>query len=297
MDVLQVIKELFFSDEQKPFSASEFYSFFGYYKKPNFIRFLDRKENYDKILFPEVGKDIFFNRDFFLSLVKNKRPEFYPNVESIFLDYKRQLWSKKFIFLKTKTKTHRNNLRMVDEISGEFYNYSLSTYNIAKEIGLCPYDLFKFAATEFIHKTRGCHMDFINRYSFSSGSPIPDVSYDSKTHTKRYLFIKLIEKIITNFSMSALEKNLMIVFKDLITEMLNKQYNIDLKKAERAKKALERKSKNLKIRIKPIYYKAAKLCHPDISKDNGDLFKKLNVAYNAKDYTTVKKIYENLTMN
>ncbi len=283
--MINQIKVFFLKDEKYIFSATDFFSFFKYDRRDSFVRFLSNEKFFGDVIirhFSKIkkksGKEPYFTRELFLKTVKNRRKDIYPVVEEFFLAYKKQQLQEQMVFLESKGKVYRFDLESFHtKVSGVFYNYSLNTYNLAVYIGLCPYDLFKFSSSEFLHKIDNWKTGFINNYTSDRRPPIPYASFNSERHEVRYLFLHLIKKILSDYTITNLQHKLLKTYYTLIFNLLTKQLDIDTKKKEKETRRKRTKLKRDKKKIKPIYYKAAKLCHPDIS-SNGKIFKILNNA-------------------
>lgn len=293
------IKKAFLEvDNKYPFKSTEIFNVLGYSKHSNFIRAVHRanKQNYPLyITFSKLNerrtKAITISRELFLILAnKHNEKKIYFSFYSEYLKhyYKNVIW----IWGSYRTLTYPKFVYVYTKVKGKFYAYSLNTYNVANAIDIDPFKLFEFTSKNFHSQFNNFRVDFINKYTHSSPA-IPIMHFDSLSYETRWEFILLLKKIGDEYSLTEIQKEKLKIYKEIIVELLHQQYKYDYEKKNNAvknKKLSAPKTKEIKL----IYKKAAKLCHPDISKSNSELFKSLNNAYNNNDYLKVKDIYEQL---
>ncbi len=293
----QKIKDDFFKSDSTPFESSDYYIFFGYNRHSNFKRFLDKEKFYPHIFCDSFSKittrernTISFDRELFLSLCETSnivRNE----IEEIAIEYYSSVFKakiKKFIVI---TKENRiSNLKIYNIPCGKYYNYSLNTYNIANDLLLCPYDLFKFCNKEcpYFEYSRVGLTDEFDYYK----TKIPAFYFDNIHYTKRHEFLLLLKYILENYKMSDMSKKLGKIYYQDIKDMLNEQIKIDHIKNEKAK---NKNTHKIKAEFKPsqaekdMYRKACKLYHPDKNPNGEEIFKIINKAYKEGNVSILKK--------
>lgn len=310
---MDALEKDFYSEKRFPFSATNFWHFFNFSRRDNFIRFLLKEQNKKNIIISQknklnnrTGTEIFFNRNLFYDLSEKFNIN-HIAVINLFLNYNYNLLKSKILKFKLYSKKeYIYGLNISSKIKGHFYTYSLNTVNLALDLNIDPFDLFKFCNYECNLNISNIFSTCTRGYSYRIEYSYPYFSFDNEIHEKRLEFISLIEQIRAKFQLSSFQKKLIDKYLELIKELLNKQLEFD-KEEERYQEPqnkyykfnyIQYQKKELtvdeKIDLKKIYRKAAFLCHPDKIKGKEDVFKELNNANQNNDLYKVKLIYQKL---
>ncbi len=308
---IERIKELFFSTTTNyPFPSNELYLFFGFNRHNNFIRVL-KKDEYDNDVtikpwetVHQRKSDVYYiSRNLFYMLCE-KFLKNYSDITQIYLDYKHNILKSKILnFAFYPKKDYIFKLNVTEKIKGHYYTYSLNTLNIAKDLNIDIYDLFKFCSLEFCSKYGYGSANCVNESRISKEA-YPYYSFDSMKYENRYLFVQLLTTIKDKYKLTGFQKQVIDIYSDLIKQMLEKQLEYDIKehrKKEKQKaytfsfKSKPTLSKEQEAEMKIIYRKAAMLCHPDKNKDGEEIFKELNNANKNNDLQKVKEIFNRLS--
>lgn len=300
--MIEKIKADFFKSDSTPFESSDYYVFFGYNRHSNFKRFLDKEKFYPHIFCDSFSKittrernTISFDRELFLSLCKTNNI-LRSEIETIAIDYYTSIFKSKIKKFVIRTKEDRtSNLKMYNVPCGKYYNYSLNTSNIATDLLLCPYDLFKFCNKECPHFEYSS-VGLTDEYDYYR-TKIPAFYFDSVHYSKRHEFLLLLKYILENYKMSEMSKKLGEIYFQEIKGMLNEQIRIDHIRKE---KTQTKKTRQLKAEFKPtqaekdMYRKACKLYHPDKNPNGEEIFKIINKAYKEGNIALLRK-YSSIT--
>lgn len=296
--MIEKIKKDFFNKTGfPPFESSDYYKFFGYTRHSSFKRFLDKEKYYPHIFCDSFSKinirergTISFDRKLFVQLCQMNNI-LVKEVEDICIDYYSLMSKAKIKHFVVRTKADiGSTLKMHGVPCGKYYTYSLNTYNIAKDLLLCPYDLHKFCNED------AGYFEFVsagvtNQYGGYSHK-IPYYHFDHTHYTRRHEFLALLKIIINGFKMSEISKRLAVIYYNDINEMLGEQIKIDHIKAERVKNKNLQKEKmvfNPSQSFKDMYRKACKLYHPDKNPKGEEIFKIINKAYQEGNIAILKK--------
>jgi hypothetical protein len=311
------IKELFLSNSEKPFNAKDFYIFFKFTRLTNFRRFITGKTyKAETVYLNDLSKnkrELYFSRPLFLKLADiklDKKDEF----DEFYFEYKlNYLKTRLFNFKYTKKKEHRKELEGYINTYGYFYTYSLDTFLLSSFLEICPFDLFKHISNNYAVKFGFTHYTFVHGYYSLREKPIPMFYFNDNQHKERYRFIICLDNLIKEYKLNEFKTRLLKKYRELVFEMLSKQYEYDIIKENAEKKRQNKQtytnyktfyynpsqkinlSENELKELKTIYRKAAFLCHPDKNDDGEALFKELNNANERNDYWKVKEIYEYLS--
>jgi hypothetical protein len=296
--MIEKIKSDFYKKTwNNPFESSDYYKFFGYSRHSSFKRFLDQEKYYSDIFldsFSKINKrernTISINRKLFVELCQINNC-LVKEVEDIAIEYFSSQFKVKINYFEVRLKNNlEKHLKMRSVPCSLYYTYSLNTYNIAKDLQLCPYDLYKFCSTD-------CgHFEYVlagitNQYEDYSNK-IPFYHFDHTHFYHRNEFLILLEMIMKNYKMSNLSKRLAQIYYLEIKQMLIKQIRIDHLKKEKSEKAKiqkDRKEFNPSQTIKDMYRKACKLYHPDKNPKGEEIFKIINKAYHEGNIAILKK--------
>lgn len=281
-----------------PFESADYYSFFGYSKHTNFKRFLDKEKFYPEICCESYSKvntrtrsSISFSRKLFMELCKINNC-LVKEVDEICIDYYSTQSRKRIEYFTVNTKTFKStSLNMYNVPCGQYYTYSLNTYNLAKDLLLCPYDLYKFCSVELKNHFKYLRASVTNQFS-DYYEKIPYFHFDSTNYDLRNEFLALIKMVIERYEMSDMSKRLAEIYYNEIKKMLYKQIRIDHLKNEKVEKQRKHKEKKEFAPpqlLKDMYRKACKLYHPDKNPNGEEIFKIINKAYHESDYTTLRK--------
>jgi hypothetical protein len=301
--MINKIRQDFFSHiKEDPFESLDYYLFFGYSQHFNFKRFLDKEKFYSEIFldsFSKINKrrvnSISITRKLFVELCQINNC-LAKEVEEIAVEYYSSLFKSKIKKFTVRTKADiGSTLKMYNVPCGKYYTYSLNTYNIAKDLLLCPYDLYKFCSEE------AGYFEFVsasvtNEYRDYS-KKIPYYHFDHTHYSRRNEFLALLKIIIDRFKMSDISKRLAAIYYKDINEMLREQIKIDHLKAEKVKNKNKQKEKmafNPSQLAKDMYRKASKLYHPDKNPNGEETFKIINKAYQEGNIAILKK-YSSIT--
>lgn len=302
--MIDKIKKDFYSQGwNHPFESADYYSFFGYSKHTNFKRFLDKEKFYPEIFCDSFSKvntrtrnSISFTRKLFVELCQSNNC-LTKEVEDIYVEYYSLQSRKKIQHFANRTKADKDsNLKMYNVPCGKYYTYSLNTYNLATDLLLCPYDVFKFCNLELSGQFEFCGSDITNRYN-TYFKKFPYFHFDHIHFNPRNEFLALIKMIINTYEMSDISKRLAEIYYKDIKAMLYEQIKIDHLRNEKVKKQREQKEKKIfapSQLLKDMYRKASKLYHPDKNPNGEETFKIINKAYHESDYSTLKK-YSSVT--
>lgn len=302
------IKELFFLEATNyPFPSNELYLFFGFTRHDNFIKFLNKKDEYSNEITCKPWENVhlrrgnvyYITRDLFYTL-SQKYLKDYSIINEIYLDYKHTILKSKILVFKNYLKSEYVHRIYRNKIKGHFYTYSLNTLNIAKDLNINVYDLFKFCSTDFCLNYGYQSAKCTNEYETKYEAAIPFYSFDHIQHENRDLFIQLLNVIKNKYKLSDFQKQILELYTKLIKQMLDKQLEYDFKEHRRGKKISTFTHKHFLTKeqqagMKIIYRKAAMLCHPDKNKDGEEIFKELNMANKNNNLQRVKDIYTRLS--
>lgn len=264
------------------FSLSNYFELFGYSDKHTFVRYLKSK-NYNVhegqcMVKQRKGKDFYMYASSFFNLLCDHfqdNAEFQQALSDLFyIKYKKKIYR----FRNTSKKVKRSVFYTDIYAEGIFYNYSLNTLSLANEIGICPYDCYKYSNRYFIGTFQSTGLDYDTK--------IPVFYFDSKQNSDRMRFITLINNIIEAFHITATQKCKIIAYKTVVMEMLTKQRELDNLIIQELIKEKEQEEE----RLKTAYRDACKLYHPDVNKSEEaeDIMKQINAFYENKDYTSIK---------
>lgn len=293
----KIRKDFFKITNQSVFQSTDYFAFFGYSQHYNFKRFLDKEKYYPEIIFDSYSKvnnrlvnSISISRKLFVELCQLNNC-LVKEVEDICVEYYSSEFKKKISHFVVRTKSDIGSpLKMYNVPCGKYYTYSLNTYNIAKDLLLCPYDLYKFCSED------AGYFEFVsagvtNEYSDYS-KKIPCYYFDHIHYTRRHEFLALLKMIMDRFKMSDISKRLSEIYYNSIREMLREQIKIDHIKKEKVEKQRKLKEKiefNPSQTAKDMYRKACKLYHPDKNPNGEETFKIINKAYHEGNLTILKK--------
>jgi len=308
------IKELFYMKETNyPFPSNELYMFFGFNRHNNFIRILKNdkysseitikpwsKINYRSSIVYYVTRNLFY-------ILCQKYIKDYTAITDVYFEYKQSsLKSKILNFNNHSKKEYIFRLNVYEKIKGFYYTYSLNTLNIAKDLDIDIYDLYKFCSLNFCPKYKYGSAKCTNENRNSYEASYPYYSYDNLYHNNRLVFLELLKIIKEKYDLSDFQKKIITVYIELIKQMLDKQYEYDIKEHRNTndKKWIKYSfsfkpilTKEQQTEIKCIYRKAAMLCHPDKNMNGEETFKELNIANNNNDLQKVIDIYNRLLNN
>lgn len=301
--MIEKIKKDFFNTiKSNPFESSYYYKFFGYTRHSSFKRFLDKEKYYPHIYCDSFSKinirernTISFDRKLFVQLCQINNI-LKKEVEDIAIEYYSFLSKSKIKHFTIRTKEDRGStLKMYNVPCGKYYTYSLNTYNLAKDLLLCPYDVYKFCS-EDCRSIEYVSVGITNEYRDYS-EKFPCYYFDHTFYTERHEFLLLLTMIIENYKMSDISKQLAKIYYKDIKEMLMEQIKIDHKRNERTeskRKHREKKEFNPSKAVKDMYRKACKLYHPDKNDQGEEIFKIINKAYHEGNLSILKK-YSSIT--
>lgn len=304
------IKELMFSKETKYcFPSNELYLLFGFSRHNNFLKLLNNDKEYSKYILSKPWEKINYRKSSVYYITRELFFLLYHRyftdcnfVDGLFLDYKTTLLKSKIEKFEYYSKhAYIPNSAVITKIKGHFYTYNLNTLNIANELNIDAYDLFKFCSTEFCNKVGYERAQCTNAYGHKYEAAIPYYSFDHIYHEKRHLFIELLNILKTKYKLTDFQKQLLHLYSSLIKKMLEKQLEFDIKEQRRPKKPKIYTfqfnpvlTKEEKDELKNLFRKAAMLCHPDKNENGEDIFKELNEANKNNNLLRVKSIYETL---
>lgn len=276
--------------ERKEFSASiddffplsQYTELFGYRDKHTFARSVKAK-GYElqirhSIVEQRKGKDYYISPAAFFELLYThfqKDEEFLQTlIDLYYVRYKKNIYK----FKKTSHSARREVFYELIYAKGIFYNYSLNSLSFAQNVGICPYECYKYCVQHF-HKKWGCA-------SIDYDTKIPTFYFDSRKHSERMQFLSLINHTLNVMNISPLEYCKITAYKIAVIELLNKQKEIDDQFTETLRKELKENEDNLK----EIYREACKLYHPDRNKspEAEDIMKQINTFYERKDFCAIK---------
>lgn len=279
------------------FKSSDYYTFFGYSRHSSFKRFLDQEVYYPNIWCESWGKvkertrnAISFDRKLFLKLCQLKKC-LVKEVEDIAVEYYSDDFKKRIqTFQIRKKNDDRGSLNIYNIPCGKYYTYSLNTVNLANDLLLCPYELFKFISDGgFYFEFMRCGITNEYRENYKK---IPYFTFDNVKYQQRNEFLALVNIVLANFEMDHISKRLAKIYFQLIKEMLNEQIRIDHlreEKVEQKKKHRFKKVFNPSSAVKDMYRKACKLYHPDKNPEGEEIFKIINEAYHSGNVSILKK--------
>lgn len=286
-----------------PFESSDYYVFFGYTRHSSFKRFLDQEKFYPYIFCDSYSKinvrerkTISFDRELFIQLceINNLLTK---EIEDICIEYYSSKSRIRIEYFTIRKKTDAlSSLEMYTVPCGKYYTYSLNTYNMAKDLLLCPYDLYKYISKELSGQFKYVSANVTNRYS-DYGVKIPFFHFDHTHYNIRNEFLALVKNIADNYPMSDISKRLAELYYKDIKKMLFEQIRIDhlrSEKVENQRKQKEKKEFNPSQSVKDMYRKACKLYHPDKNPNGEEIFKIINKAYQEGNIAILKK-YSSLT--
>jgi hypothetical protein len=306
---IERIKELFSSTSTNyPFPSNELYSFFGFTRHNNFVRVLNKEEfNSDVTIKPwekvqQRRRDIHYvTRDLFYALCQKFLKE-YNAITQIYIEHKRDTLKSKILSFAYYSKNEYTKLDFYKKVKGHFYTYNLNTLNVSKDLNIDVFDLYKFCSIEFCSKCSFRVARCTNEYGFNREAAYPYYSFDDIKHETRYLFIELLKTLIKKYKLTDFQKQLIEIYSGFIKQMLEKQFEYDIKEHRRAEKKKTftfyhkpTLTKEQETELKVIYRKAAMLCHPDKNKDGEEIFKNLNNANKNNDLQKVKEIFSRLS--
>jgi len=205
------------------------------------------------------------------------------------------------VFVKRNRKNllFREPLKTRADLPGEYYTYSLNTMDMACDLNLDAYDLFRFCATKFCPGHIFSRADCTNSYGSAHEKVIPYVCFDSNQHEKRWYFLIFINKVKTDFPLSDIQKEIIGIYYDAVKTMLEKQFHLDVRQGKRKKHdtpaVVEKLSPEQTKQIKKTYRLAAMLCHPDKIPNREAIFKELNDAKMKNNFKKVSGIYERIS--
>ena len=293
----KIKKDFYYENFWEQFQSSDYFKFFGYTRHSSFKRFLDNEKYYEHIWCESWSKintrernTISFDRELFVKLCQLKNI-LVQEVEQIAVEYYSSQFKKRILNFRVRTKADIGSpLQMYNVPMGKYYTYSLNTYNMAKDLLLCPYDVFKFFNEES-HSIRFIKAGLTNEFK-ADAIKIPFLSCDHTYYASRYEFLLALKLIIKKYKMSEVSKKLAAVYYGYIKEMLDEQTKIDQLKKEKynkIKREKEKKAFNPSANVKDMYRKACKLYHPDKNPKGEEIFKIINKAYQEGDVSILKK--------
>lgn len=264
------------------FPLSQYTELFGYRDKHTFARSVKAK-GYDlytrhSIVEQRKGKDYYLSATAFFELLCThfqKDEEFQQALIDLYhVKYKKNIYK----FKKTNQSVHREIFNELIYAKGIFYNYSLNSLSFAQNVGICPYECYKYCVQHFYKRWRCASIDYDTK--------IPIFYFDSKEHSERMQFISLINYALNETNISTLQYCKITAYKIAVLELLNKQKEIDDQLTDVLRKELKEEEDNLK----EIYREACKLYHPDRNKspEAEDIMKQINTFYERKDFYAIK---------
>lgn len=293
-----IIETLENSTSKYPFSVSKFWTLFGYSKKSNFIAELLKKATmgehyiYSEYKNVRTREDILLTTAYFQKLLKERNP-------SVFKDYfeyrKQKIADKIGKFTKSRKKRYLHDTYR--EVTGEWYDYSLGSFYICRDLGIDPFEGFRIVNQTFLLDSYlGVQVMFIaitrpgNRNAYEH---FPNYSFNSDKHKKRtdvFTYMKALKK---KGNLDEYQLDLWATMYRSLQDMLCKQYLLhDKKKLEESYDYVNQNYDEAEM--KQFYREAALLSHPDINPQGEETFKNLNQAYEQGDFYTVKHIHQNL---
>lgn len=306
---IERIKELMSEElHDAPFLSSEIWDYLNYSRHTTLKRFLEKSAlqidiAYSRGIVKERTCDAYsISRELFVELVKKRKPEDAAIVNGFFYEYIGKWMRKEMLNFQNygKKGDTPKGVKVFQKVKGHFYSFSLSTLNLSRCVGLCPYSVFKHCAQNIVEKYNAGNPRFENSYYTRKKEPIPYIHFDDLLHENRYVFFILAEEILNSFSLNEDQRQRLILFKTILHELLLRQIDYDLKAGRRVIVPPQDK-KNHKD-LNRIYKEAAKKCHPDKFQTEDDkqkahqLFVQLNDAYSKNDYVALKKITKSLAV-
>lgn len=306
---IERIKELFFlSMTNYPFPSNELYLFFGFNRHDNFIRLLKKdKYNSDVTIksrekIKQRRNDVYYiTKDLFYTLCQRYLKD-YSTITQIYLDFKRSAYKQKILNFANSSRKQYIKLDIFQRVKGHFYTYMLNTVNVAKDLNIDVYDLFKFCSREFCSKYKYVYAKC--ERETTGGASYPYYTFDSLKHEERFLFLIFIKTIKEKYKLTSFQIQLIEVYSDFIKQMLERQLEYDIKEHRRTENHRAsiikfnfkfHLTKEQQSELKALYRKAAMLCHPDKNKNGEEIFKDLNNANQNNNLQKVKEIFSRLS--
>lgn len=298
--IVEQIRLDFDKNQRYPFPSTTYWQWLGHSRHSNFKRFLNKEINYDQIVWDECfpnkvnsrrRESIRMSRMFFYQLAVKKHPGLKSFLDELYSSGYAEVFRKNILnFRFTKKKEWRQELN-IGAIAGYFYTYSLNTYNVSKELNICPFELFKFASINFCRAYGFGGTRFINSHT----TPIPLVFFDSLRHQERYKMLLFLDKVYKEFKLSKFQKLILKSYASIIKELIDKQIEYDIQIGRNGlRKKIVKKRQSPPHEVRMAYLKAAKLCHPDKFPERADIFLKLQSAWENQRFIDVTQIYRTL---
>ena len=127
------------------------YFVLGYSRADNFARLLKNpKYDYGTIYYELGETPKWISIRLFFDLV-NKHLQWNEEWDTFFSEVWTSIYESKMInFIKANHKSEYRHSCYDFKVAGKYYTYSLTAYNIADSNDLCPYDVYKHCATEYV---------------------------------------------------------------------------------------------------------------------------------------------------
>lgn len=306
--MIETIEKYLALPDDKPFLSSIFFEWLGYSRHSDFKRALNKPELYPELVWSDLGDHsirdrrrevIFISKSLFKKMAIAKHPELREEIENLYIKYMSIQLRAKIIHFYDSGKKKEFRWHVCRNIAGKFYTYRLRTDCIAKDLGLCPYELFKFCSTKFSPRYE------VGRASCTyDAQPLPYQDFDSIEHTRRYLVLAFLKLVKKEFKMDGFTAKLLEIYTSLIEELIFVQADLDVK-AGRIKGGKQKSRTIKKPTITPemtaLYKALAKRCHPDVHQDEFVktkmhlVFIKLKSAYDNADIGLMEEIRKELT--
>jgi hypothetical protein len=294
-------------DESHPFSITDYFSFLGYQSKGACKRAVMNHPQADfietqRLMNERHAPDLMLEKGFFLELAR-KRKNADPWIKDLSLWYKGERLRKQILqFDDSEKKRELNWLGLEEREKGNFYTYSLDTFNLAQSLELNPRDIFHLLNEKGL-------LSFAKEVGFKSEEIwleaehekgkvfVPFASFNSLDPYLRKQFLPLLQCIYDEAKLNEEQLQLMETLAASIDDMLATQEDFDLIREEEARKLRERHEKKRHKHLRIHYKQAAKLCHPDQyenpeKKDLAHrLFVELHTAYEEKKLKEVQQIH------
>lgn len=290
-----VVQSHFESGLHFPFPSSDYWEWLGYSRHASFKRCLEADEFRSKVVWDDCNpqtigerkrETVWISRTLFYELVEKKRPEYLPKIDEVFRDGYRKLFLEKNLhFYFTKAKEYRTTVS-AGAVAGHFYTYGLNTKNLAQDLDICPFEVYKFCATRFCSKYDygGVRIDGL----------IPFVHFDSQQHSRRYLFLEFLYLFRKEGKLDRLRSIVLDTYIEFVKTLLDKQVDFDIKAGKMGRKSTPVSKEKIDEELKKLYRKAVLLSHPDKWPARSHVFLKLQAAWEDQRFNEVRSIYNHL---